>query len=435
MNNRLQGGIRTYIQHLKLFSKNARLFLLGAFFVGLAFAGFQLLFNLYMKELSYKESAIGQILSMNAWGAVIITLPIAYILQKFQIRKVLIFSTLLASMFYFLQATILELKGLLWVSLILGMSVASYRVAAAPFFMKNSTPQERTYLFSMNFGIMMLAAMVGSLGGGYLVSLFNNILKNQVWAYRGSLYVAVFLGLLGVIPFYLIKPEKSENEKGESLIWEIKLLKERGGLLLKLCVPFFIVGLGAGLIIPFLNLYFRDRFLLPAKSIGVYYALLQFFMLAGIILGPVLSKKVGMIKSVVWTQLASIPFMVCLAFTNFLPLAVMAFLLRGALMNMNQPITTNFSMEKVSEKEQPLTNSLTALAWTLSWGISANLGGKLIQAYGYTLPLLIATGLYILSSILYYYFFSSQEDRELGKEKLFIPEVSAQKVPSDFKYE
>lgn len=92
-------------------------------------------------------------------------------------------------------------------------------------------------------------------------------------------------------------------------------------------------------------------------------------------------------------------------------------------------------MEKVSEKEQPLTNSLTALAWTLSWGISANLGGKLIQAYGYTLPLLIATGLYILSSILYYYFFSSQEDRELGKEKLFIPEVSAQKVPSDFKYE
>jgi predicted MFS family arabinose efflux permease len=142
-----------------------------------------------------------------------------------------------------------------------------------------------------------------------------------------------------------------------------------------------------------------------------------------------------MIKSIVYTQLASIPFMLCLAFSYLLPLAVMAFLLRGALMNMSQPISTNFSMEKVNEKEQPLTNSLTALAWTLSWGISASFGGKLIQSSGYVLPLLIATGLYIISSILYFYFFSGKEDRELGKAKPFILEAETQKVPADFKYE
>ena len=88
-------------------------------------------------------------------------------------------------------------------------------------------------------------------------------------------------------------------------------------------------------------------------------------------------------------------------------------------------------MEKVNEKEQPLTNSLTNLAWTSSWGISANLGGTLIQAYAFTSPLLIAAGLYIFSSILYFYFFSSHKDRELGKVKLFIPEVVTQKVPAD----
>ncbi|OGC84678.1 MAG: hypothetical protein A2W07_02285 [candidate division Zixibacteria bacterium RBG_16_43_9] len=435
MNNRLQDGIRTYIHHLKLFSKNARLFLLGAFFIGLAFAGFQLLLNLYLKELSFGESAIGQILSMNAWGAVVITLPVAYILQKIQIRKILVFSTILAAVLYFLQVSILGFKGLLLVSFFLGMSVTSYRVAAAPFFMKNSTPQERTYLFSMNFGIMIFAGIVGSLGGGYLVSLLNSLLGDQVWAYRGSLYVAILFGLVGLIPFYLIRHEETPNKNEESLVWDFKLLKERGGLLLRLCIPFFILGLGAGLIIPFLNLYFRERFGLPAESIGVYYALLQVFMLAGIILGPVLSKKIGMIKSIVYTQLASIPFMLCLAFSYFLPLAVLAFLLRGALMNMSQPISTNFSMEKVNEKEQPLTNSLTALAWTLSWGISASFGGKLIQSSGYVLPLLIATGLYIISSILYFYFFSGKEDRELGKFKPFILEAETQKVPSDLKYE
>ena len=435
MTSRIQGGISSYVSHLKLFSKNARLFLLGAFFIGLAFAGFQLLLNLYLKELGLEEGAIGQILSMNAWGAVVITLPVAYILQKIQIKKVLIIATILAAVLYFLQASILGLKGLLLVSFFLGMSVASYRVAAAPFFMKNSTPQERSYLFSMNFGIMIFAGIVGSLGGGYLVSLLNYLLGDQVWAYRGSLYIAILFGLLGLIPFYLIRHEETPNKNVESLVWDFKLLKKRGGLLLRLCIPFFILGLGAGLIIPFLNLYFRERFDLSAESIGVYYALLQVFMLAGILLGPVLSKKLGMIKSIVYTQLASIPFMLCLAFSYFLPLAVLAFLLRGALMNMSQPISTNFSMEKVTEKEQPLTNSLTALAWTLSWGISASFGGKLIQSSGYVLPLLVATGLYIISSILYFYFFSGKEDREMGKVKPFILEAETQKVPADLKYE
>jgi predicted MFS family arabinose efflux permease len=435
MTNTIKTGTSNYIKHLKLFSKNARLFLLGAFFIGLAFSGFQLLLNLYLKELSFGESAIGQILSMNAWGAVIITLPVAYILQKIQIRKVLIFSTLIAAILYFLQVSILGFKGLLLVSFFLGMSVTSYRVAAAPFFMKNSTSQERTYLFSMNFGIMIFAGIVGSLGGGYLVSLLNYLLGDQVWAYRGSLYVAILFGLIGLIPFYLIRHEETSSKKEESLAWDFKLLKKRGGLLLRLCIPFFILGLGAGLIIPFLNLYFKERFRLQAEDIGVYYALLQVFMLAGILLGPILSKRIGMIKSIVYTQLASIPFMLCLAFSYFLPLAVLAFLFRGALMNMSQPISTNFSMEKVSEKEQPLTNCLTSLAWMLSWGISASFGGRLIQTTGYVLPLLIATGLYIISSILYYYFFSGKEDREMGKIMPFVLEAGTQKVPADLKYE
>ena len=435
MTNNFLGGIKSYISHLKLFSKNARLFLLGAFFIGLASAGFQLLLNLYLKELGLVEGAIGQILSMNAWGAVVITLPVAYILQKIQIKKVLIFATLIAAVLYFLQVSILGLKGLLFISFFLGMSVTFYKVAAAPFFMKNSTPQERTYLFSINFGITIFAGIVGSLGGGYLVSLLNYLLGDQVWAYRGSLYVAILFGLIGLIPFYLIHHEEISNKNEESLVWDFRLLRERGGLLLRLCVPFFILGLGAGLIIPFLNLYFKERFSLPAEDIGVYYALLQIFMLAGILLGPILSKRIGMIKSIVYTQLASIPFMLCLAFSYFLPVAVLAFLFRGALMNMSQPISTNFSMEKVSEKEQPLTNCLTSLAWTLSWGISASFGGKLIQSSGYVLPLLIATGLYIVSSILYYYFFSGKEDREMGKVVTSLTVAEAQKVPADLKYE
>jgi MFS family permease len=422
--------VADYWSHLRLFSRNARLFLIGIFFVGLNYAGYMLLLNLYFKEIGFTEDLIGEVLSFTAWGMALISVPAALIIPRVSIKKILIASVVLAGFFYLLQATLVERTHLLAASLILGMTSTVARVAAAPFLMRYSTPKERTYLFSLHFGIYLLAAMVGSVGMGYLPDLFSSLSVSRAVAFRYSLYTSVGLGVLSLVPFLMIKTdvkarERSSERYGPSgkKVWDKKLLTERGLLLFKLCLPFFIVGMGAGLVIPFLNLYFRERFSADAGAIGVYFALLEFFMLAGILVGPVLSKKLGMIKTIVFTQLASIPFMLVLAFSYYLPLAVGAFLLRGALMNMGQPLGTNFAMEKVKEKEHALTNALLMLSWTSSWAITANLGGKLIEAYSFTPPLLITVGFYVLSSILYYLFFSSQEDIKMGKAILPLRET------------
>lgn len=424
MTQRIIDIILDYWGHLKLFSRNARLFLVGIFFVGLNFSIFSLLLNLYFKEIGFTEDLIGEVLSLTGWGMTIVSVPAAFIIPKVQVKKILIISVVFAGIFSLLQASFVERTQLLVASFALGMTSSVARVAAAPFLMRNSTPKERTYLFSLNFGIYLLAAIIGSLGGGYLPNLFSHYVGSGAIAFRYSLYLSVFLSVLALIPFMMIKPdEKREPLTKDKKDWDKKLLTERGILLFKLCLPFFIVGMGAGLVIPFLNLYFRDRFLLSAKTIGIFFALLQFFMLAGILIGPLLSKKIGMIKTIVSTQLSSLPFMLVLAFTYNLPLAVVCFLFRGTLMNMGQPISTNFAMEKVKEKEQALANALLMLSWTASWAASANLGGRLIKAYSFTPPLLITVGLYIISSVLYYFFFCSEEDKKIGKAVLTFRET------------
>jgi MFS family permease len=422
--------VTDYWSHLRLFSRNARLFLIGIFFVGLNYAGFMLLLNLYFKEIGFTEDLIGEVLSFTAWGMALVSVPAALLIPRVSIKKILIASVVLAGFFYLLQATLVVRTQLLAASLMLGISSTVARVAAAPFLMRYSTPKERTYLFSLHFGIYLLAAMVGSVGMGYLPDFFSSLSVSRAVAFRYSLYASVALGFLSLAPFLMIRTdvkarERSLEDHGRSgkKGWDKRLFTERGLLLFKLCLPFFIVGMGAGLVIPFLNLYFRERFSADAGAIGVYFALLEFFMLAGILVGPVLSKKLGMIKTIVFTQLASIPFMLVLAFSYYLPLAVGAFLLRGALMNMGQPLGTNFAMEKVKEKEHALTNALLMLSWTSSWAVTANLGGKLIEAYSFTPPLLITVGFYILSSILYYLFFSSQEDIKMGKTILPLRET------------
>jgi len=430
LTRRIFNIIIDYWGHLKLFSRNARLFLVGIFFVGLNYSIFALLLNLYFKELGFREDLIGEVLSWGAWGMTVISVPAALIIPKVQVKKILIVSVLFAGVFSLLQASLVERTQLLLASFLLGMTSSVASVAAAPFLMRNSTPKERTYLFSLHFGIYLVAAIIGSLGGGYLPNLFSHYVGSGALAFRYSLYLSVFLSVLALIPFMMITPEKKAEEPftqkrgGDNKdLSKEKLLTERGILLFKLCLPFFILGMGAGLIIPFLNLYFRERFLLPARTIGIFFALLEFFMLAGILIGPLLSKKFGMIKTIVSTQLSSIPFMLVLAFAYSLPLAVASFLFRGALMNMSQPISTNFAMEKVKEKEHALANALLMLSWTASWAASANLGGRLIKAYSFTPPLLFTVGLYIISSVLYYFFFSSEEDKKIGKAVITFRET------------
>lgn len=424
MTQRIIDIILDYWGHLRLFSRNARLFLVGIFFVGLNYSIFALLLNLYFKEIGFTEDLIGEVLSWGAWGMTIISVPAALIIPKVQVKKILIVSVIFAGIFYLLQASFVERTQLFLASFALGMLSSLARVAAAPFLMRNSTPKERTYLFSLHFGIYLVAAIVGSLGGGYLPNLFSHYVGSGAIAFRYSLYLSVFLSMLALIPFTMIKPEKKEDEPFiDKKSWGKKVIAQRGALLFRLCFPFFILGMGAGLIIPFLNLYFRERFLLPAGTIGIFFALLQFFMLAGILIGPLLSKKLGMIKTIVSTQLSSLPFMLVLAFTYNLPLAVVSFLFRGALMNMSQPIFTNFAMEKVKEKEHALANALLMLSWTASWAVSANLGGRLIKTYSFTPPLLITVGLYIISSVLYYFFFCSEEDKKIGKAVLTFRET------------
>jgi predicted MFS family arabinose efflux permease len=104
--------------------------------------------------------------------------------------------------------------------------------------------------------------------------------------------------------------------------------------------------------------------------------------------------------------------MLVMAFSGNVSLVIIAFLCRGALMNMGQPVGTNFAMEMVTKDMHALANSINAIAWTSSWAVSTRLGGWVIEHYGYTPSFLFTIGFYMSSAFLYYYYFSKSETKE-----------------------
>lgn len=394
-----------------MISRNAGLFLFGSFFVNFLFAIYVLIFNLYLRELGFTESMIGRVLSSVAIGSMVASIPCALLIARYAIKGMLLVTTGLLVGAFFLMITVTEPFLVVIAGFFMGSLISFSRVASAPLFMRNSTREERTYLFSLNFTNWMFAGIIGSYLGGHAQEWYAANIQPGPDSYRFVLLGAMAVALLAMIPFAMIRARPPAKEE-RKLVLNRKLLKEQGAVLFKLTFPFFLVGAGAGLIIPFLNLYFRDVFNMSTEQIGVYYAAVQLSMIVGTMSGPVLVRHIGMVRTLVFTEVASIPFMLVMAFSGNVQLVVIAFLCRGALMNMGQPIGTNFAMEMVPEQVHALANSLMMIAWTSSWAVSTQLGGWVIEHHGYIPSFLLTIGFYMSSAFLYYYYFSKTEARE-----------------------
>jgi len=390
-------AVKYYIYNLRLFTRNARLFLVATFFWGMGFSGFILLFNLYLKELGFAEGSIGSIISATTLGTVVMAIPSSILLRRFPIKPILLITAPIGVVSYAIQVTATPYHTILTSGFIAGTAAVFGRVAAAPFFMRNSTPKERPYLFSMQFALMLFAGIIGNIVAGVLPGIIQKEGTVPYLTYRYTLLLFSGLVLASVIPISMIRQKSPVRPQ---------LMKIHSGrMITKLFLPNFIVGIGAGLSIPFLNLYFKDVFNTPAYMIGIFYSMQQFLMIVGLLAAPLAAERIGKIRTVVISQVISIPFLIVLGTTKLLLFAVLAFLVRAAFMNMAQPLYTNFAMERVHHEDQPLTNALLTIAFTAGWGASANFGGYLIEHFGYAAPFITTSVFYLISTGITYSFF------------------------------
>jgi predicted MFS family arabinose efflux permease len=421
-----------YLRQIRDSGPNPRRYLAGIFLIGLGQSVFTLLFNLYLRALGIPDSTIGQVLSKMSLGAGLAAIPVAFVLRRTAARTVLLVSGAVTASAYLFQSILTAPDLLLTVAFFAGTVMTVFRLSIAPVIMREAAPASRPFLFSASYTVLFLSAIVGSTLGGFLPNLFRLVTDSDPLALRFSLFVACGLFLSSMVPFagMTARPPVEADAGGprggrrDRMLAAVRELAEVDwGLHLKLIAPSLLIGLGAGLIIPFLNLYFRDRFGLDEAGIGILFATMQGFMVVSNVFGPAISRRVGLVRGVVLTQLASVPFMVLLAASHWLPVVVAAFFLRSALMNMNQPLASHFAMEVVPERDHAITNSLLSLSWFLSWSVSADIGGAMIERTGYTQPLLIAAALYVAASVLYWLFFRRVEERRVPRSEVEIPEA------------
>jgi MFS family permease len=403
--------IRDYVQALMRSTLNARAYLAFTFLLSLYVGISNVIFNLYILKLGYDEQSIGLLISVSLIATGIFAFPAAQCCDRMGSKTCLVASGLLTAVSLYLLYTVTSMEMLLVLSVLNGIFATIPTVIGVPFLMENSTPGDRLHLFSVNFGVFVIATMIGTTLGGYLpqfCSQFFAIPQISVEAYRYTLMISLAVAVLSVVPLIFIRDSKrSCRVKGDLRAFLRKLVESK--TIRQLVLISSLIGLGAGLIVPFFNVYFNKSLQAGPGQIGIIFSVAQGSMVVGAAVVPYVAAKIGRVTTVTLTYLLSLPFLVMLAFTTNLYLAGGAYILRMLFMNMSSPVSNSFSMEIVGSDEMASVSSLTNTANCFAIAAGSFVAGLLMTCGIYTMPYIGACGFYILTAVLYFKFFRTHE--------------------------
>jgi len=316
--------------------------------------------NFHLEALGYTRAHIGYAQALLLLVGVVSALPLAYLIPRLGYLKSLYLAFFLAAG----SGVLLGLGLLVFPALGgYGLAGALLQGAAAPLMARLVPPERRVALFSLQ------AALTTASG------FFSTLLAGLLSEWVGARHVLLF-----ALPFFLLAvPLALGLPEGEG---KVPRLKGRFGVWLRLLVPQVVIGFGAGLVIPFLNLYLKEKFGLTYGATGLVFALSSLATGGAMLLQPLLVHRVGKLGAIVWVQALSLPFLALLAWAPWLPVVTLALLVRGALMNAAGPVYAALVMDYLPEEERAGFFLVESALWSLLFALGSALSGKLQAALG-----------------------------------------------------
>ncbi|MFN7035903.1 MAG: MFS transporter [Bellilinea sp.] len=418
--------LANYLDRVRAFQPNARLYLTSVILTGAAMGVYRLLFNFYVLSLGYDEALLGTLITTSSLTALLSALPMGYLVDNIGHKTALVVGTAVMGLAVGVMVIFPSALTFVLMNIVLGLAQSLTGVTMGPFLMENSGEKERTYLFSFTSGLQMASAFFGNWVGGYLPTWIGSLqgsAPTSPSAYGGALAAIAIAGSVGILPLFFLRPVRLARDK-RSVFAPLAYFGQHSRLLGKLILPMLVTSLGAGLIMPFMNVFFRNVHHQPDPVIGAMFAWGSLAMGIGLLIAPPLADRFGKIQLVVITQALSIPFLVLLGFAPWFAVSAAAYYIRLTLMNMSLPVYQTFVMEKVDPSARATVASLVSMANNVGWAFSPQISGWIQVNYGFQPAFAATLALYILSIFLYWRFFWYP----LGKEQP-APPVAATLKP------
>lgn len=402
-------GIFTeFYEIIRSAGKNVQHFMICVFVNGLVMSALSVMLGIYYTNIGLSEVVIGSLLSLRTLGNSIGAFFAILLVQSFGTKRALYisFSTMLICGLIFTNITLLPVMQI--ASFFFGVAQAIFVVVQAPFYKKYSNDKTVVGVFSASFVLNNIAMFSGS----FLFGRFSDIFASFGGIVFGSKMVLNISFIILIINIFALSKiefelEFNDRSKGKNKFKDYVAVLNHDSILYMIKTA--LIGLGAGLIVPFFSVYIKHSLNTTDSVVGTIMAFAQFGTVLGGLLTPKLSRRFGRVRFVLICQLMSIPFLISISFPQGAFLMAVSFFFRNSLMNMANPVLQSMAMDLVEEKHRTIMSSIFSLTDNLFRALGTQAGGIIMLAVSYNMPYYITVVLYLLSAVLIYCVFGRNE--------------------------
>lgn len=257
---------------------------------------------------------------------------------------------------------------------------------------QTASPSQRTLAFSWYNLATIFTRSLGALLIALPVLIQRWSALNELDSYKAMFAVYAMIAVGGILLYARLSPRVEVSRDSASVIRTRTVSEERSSrsVIWKMTGLSSLDALGGGFAVrSFVSFWFVNRFGVDLFGIsGIFFAA-QLLNVASVALAAPVAKRVGLVNTMAFTQVAANLMFIGLAFSGNVWVAIVFFLLHEVCNDMDVPARQSYTMAIVPAESRTAMASLNNLGRNMAQTISPTLAGIIAQLAYLSAPFLV----------------------------------------------
>ncbi|MCU1331869.1 MAG: transporter, major facilitator family protein [Candidatus Angelobacter sp.] len=358
--------------------------------------------GVFLYREGFSSTAIGLVIAAGLAGAAVGTVFITFKADRLGRRRTLFALSLLTSVGALPLIFHFRVPAMVLIAF-LGMLNGMGTDRSPAFALEQATipglvpDTKRTWALAWYSVVLDASGAMGALAAGIPLVALKWWNVDLAHSYRLLFVGYAAISVLTALLYLLLSPEVEIRTAGLPLERRTAISPETKSTIKRLCALFAIDAFGGGFLTDALVSYwFFRRFGIAESQLAVLFFTVHVLNALSHLGAAWLARRIGLIKTMVFTHLPSSIFLIAAAFMPSPRWAVLLFLLRESLVEMDVPTRQSYVAAVVKPEERTFAAGVTNLVRNSAWAAASAVAGIFMQQVAFAAPLLLGGSLKII---------------------------------------
>ena len=386
-------------------SKDGKLLLSARVVRTFAYGFLSIVLAIYLKLIGFDEILIGLILSATLVNSVIFTLIASFYADRIGRRKILLIYAALMSISGTIFLVTENYIALIVAAFIGTINATGSETGAFLSIEQAVLPQtvkdvkKRNTIFALYNMAGTFAMSVGVLLSGLPQALEQQYGLNQIESIKPLFLLYILAGAVAIVIYFLLSKNVeliTDHEKKARSIKQTLSPKSKQ-IVVKLSALFSVDSFAGGFVIQsIVSFWFFTKFDVDLTTLSYIFSVAGVLTAFSFIVATRIADKIGLINTMVFTHIPSNILLILVAFAPTFPIAIVVYLARMSLSQMDVPTRQSYIVAVVREDERTAAAGITNVSRNIAQAVSPSLTGVIIQSLWLSAPFVVGGVLKII---------------------------------------